>query len=148
MLLQRQDRRFSGVGEKVRSRKNLPCADAVDAPDYGLQGEWHMMGDQESRVQRLMARLRHEDSVVRIHAGILLGDMGRAARKAIPSLLDLLNCGSVQDRKMAVVTLGHIGAAQAILALRHALRDTDPVVRRLAGSALARIETDLCGKAA
>jgi HEAT repeat protein len=108
-----------------------------------------MMADQESRVQQLIARLRHEDPVVRIHAGILLGDMGPAARKAIPSLLDLLNSGSVQDRKLAVVTLGPIGAAEAILALRHALRDTDDGVRRLVASVLAKIDaTAPCEKAA
>jgi HEAT repeat protein len=108
-----------------------------------------MLADQESRVQKLIARLKHEDPVVRIQAGILLGKMGPAARKAIPSLIDLLNSGSVQDRKLAVVTLGYIGAAEAILALRHALRDRDEVVRRLVASALSRIDaTEPCEKAA
>jgi HEAT repeat protein len=107
-----------------------------------------MEGDQESRVQRLIHRLRHQDPVVRIHAAILLGDMGPAAREAVPPLIELLNGGGVQDRRLAVVTLGHIGAAEAIPALNGALRDADEAVRRLADSALAKINASASEKAA
>jgi HEAT repeat protein len=54
----------------------------------------------------------------------------------------LLNGVQVTDRKVAALTLGYIGpqAAEAVPALRHALRDTDGVVRRLAAAALEKID--------
>jgi HEAT repeat protein len=101
-----------------------------------------MDAQDESRVQKLIRRLKHEDHLVRIHAGALLGDMGLAAKEAVPALLELLTGDSVQDRKLAAMTLGYIGqgASEAVPALRNALHDPEDAVRRLAASALAKID--------
>jgi HEAT repeat protein len=98
-------------------------------------------GHMVTRVQKLIRRLKHDDPLKRIHAGLLLGDMGAAATEAVPTLLEMLNGSSVQDRKLAAVALGYIGrgAVEAVPALRHAMRDTDEVVRRLAAAALEKI---------
>ena len=94
-----------------------------------------------TRVQKLIRRLKHDDPLKRIHAGLLLGDMGAAAKDAVPTLLELLNGVHVTDRKLAALTLGYIGpwAAEAVPALRHALGDADQVVRQFAAAALEKI---------
>jgi HEAT repeat protein len=110
-----------------------------------------MATDQEVRVRKLIKRLRHADPVVRVHAGVRLGDLGPAAREAVPALLGLLQGGSAQDRKLAALTLGYIGdaATEVVQALRASLRDPEEGVRRLAATALARIDAATgSGKAA
>jgi HEAT repeat protein len=101
-----------------------------------------MPPESAARAQTLTRRLHDPDLVVRVHAGILLGDLGPAAGPAVPALLELLRGDVVQDRRLAALTLGRIGhaAAAAIPALRQALRDPDATVRRFAAAALDEIE--------
>jgi HEAT repeat protein len=101
-----------------------------------------MPPEAAARIQTLTRRLHDPDLVVRVHAGLLLGDLGPTASPALPALLDLLRGDVVQDRRLAALTLGRIGhaAAAAIPALRQALRDADATVRRFAAAALAEIE--------
>jgi HEAT repeat protein len=79
--------------------------------------------------------------VKRIHAGSLLGRMGAGAREAVPTLLELLQEESVQDRKLAAWTLGYLGqgAVEAIPLLLVAVQDTNEGVRKMAREALEKI---------
>jgi HEAT repeat protein len=101
-----------------------------------------MKSEHEARIRQLIGRLEHPDSVVRIHAAGVLGVLGPAARDAVPALVGLLDREDPQDRRLAAVTLGYIGAAEAVGPLRHALKDEDEVVRRLAAAALEKIDPE------
>jgi HEAT repeat protein len=95
----------------------------------------------DPRLQKLIRRLKSADELKRIHAGLLLGEMGAEAGKAVPTLLEVLHDENVQHRKMAVWTLGKIGqkAVEAVPALLVALRDTNEEVRNMARESLEKI---------
>jgi HEAT repeat protein len=67
--------------------------------------------------------------------------MGPEARAAVPTLLELLQDESIQNRRLAAWTLGNIGqeAVEAIPALLVALRDSNEGVRTMAREALEKI---------
>jgi len=100
-----------------------------------------MTTDPGPRLQKLIRRLKSPHDVKRIHAGLLLGRMGPEAREAVPTLLELLQDESIQNRRLAAWTLGNIGqgAVEAIPALLVALRDTSEGVRKMAREALDKI---------
>ena len=100
-----------------------------------------MTTDPDTRLQKLIRRLKSPQGVKRIHAGFLLGWMGPEAREAVPTLLQLLREESAENRKLAAWTLGYIGqgAVEAIPALRVALRDSNEGVRQMAREALEKI---------
>jgi HEAT repeat protein len=97
------------------------------------------MTGETPTIEKLIRRLAHPDTVVQVHAGMLLGSMGTGARAAVPALVDLLKGPAVLGRKLAAMTLGSIGAAEAVPPLREALQDPDSAVRRLAAAALEKI---------
>jgi HEAT repeat protein len=101
-----------------------------------------MVGDQETRTQRLIRRLKARDFLVRLHAGLALCGLGPEAREAVPAVIELLQADGVSDRKMAAWTLGYIGrgVGEAGPALRKALQDADPGVRARAAEALEKID--------
>ena len=100
-----------------------------------------MTTDRDARLQKLIRSLKSPYDLKRIHAGLLLGRLGQEARVAVPTLLELLQDESIQNRKLAAWTLGHIGqgAVEAIPALRVAVRDSDEGVRQMAREALEKI---------
>jgi HEAT repeat protein len=100
-----------------------------------------MTTDSDARLQKLIRRLKSADDLKRIHAGLLLGEMGAEAGKAVPTLLELLHDQNVYHRKVAVWTLGKIGqrAVEATPALLMALRDSNEGVRKMACEALDKI---------
>ena len=100
-----------------------------------------MTTDPDARLQKLIRRLKSPHDLKQIHAGLLLGRMGPEAREAVPTLLELLQDASVQNRKLAAWTLGYIGqaAVEAIPALLVALRDSNEGVRKMACEALEKI---------
>jgi HEAT repeat protein len=100
-----------------------------------------MTTDMDARLHKLIRRLKSPDDVKRIHAGLLLGRVGPEAREAVPTLLELLQDASVQNRKLAAWTLGSIGqgAVEAIPALLVAVQDTNQGVRQMAREALEKI---------
>jgi HEAT repeat protein len=100
-----------------------------------------MTTDPNARLPKLIRRLKSADDVKRIHAGLLLGRMGAGARQAVPTLQELLQEESIQDRKLAAWTLGYIGqgAVEAIPALLVAVQDTNEGVRRMAREAVEKI---------
>jgi HEAT repeat protein len=97
--------------------------------------------DPDARLQKLIRRLKSANDLKRIHAGLLLGEMGAEAREAVPTLLELLHEESVQNRKLAAWTLGYIGqeAVGAIPALLVAVRDSNEGVQQMAREALEKI---------
>jgi HEAT repeat protein len=100
-----------------------------------------MESDSELRIQKLIRRLEAPDPVVRLHAAVVLGDMGVAAAEAVPTLIGLLKSDSAADRKRAAWTLGHLGAAAApaVPILTQCLCDSDPGVRAFAEAALEKL---------
>jgi HEAT repeat protein len=100
-----------------------------------------MTTDPGARLQELIRRLTSPHDLKRINAGLLLGRMGPEAREAVPTLLELLQDESIQNRRLAAWTLGNIGqgAVEAIPALLVALRDTSEGVRKMAREALDKI---------
>jgi HEAT repeat protein len=97
--------------------------------------------DPDARLQKLIRRLKSPHDLKQIHAGLLLGRMGAEAREAVPTLLQLLQDASAQNRKLAAWTLGYIGqgAVAAIPTLLVAVQDTDEGVREMARGALEKI---------
>jgi serine/threonine protein kinase len=86
----------------------------------------------------LIKALKSEHHDDRVRAAQELGGIGSEASQAVPVLLEALRDREVKVRTAAARALERMGpAAQA--ALSGALRDEDPVVRRIAAEALARI---------
>jgi serine/threonine protein kinase len=86
----------------------------------------------------LIGALKSKDQRDRVQAARELGGIGADAGRAIPVLLEVLRDREVKVRTEAARALERMGpAAQA--ALSASLRDEDPVVRRIAAEALARI---------
>jgi HEAT repeat protein len=100
-----------------------------------------MTTDPDTGLQELINRLKSPHDVRRIDAGLLLGRMGPQAREAVPTLLQLLQDESIQNRSLAAWTLGNMGqgAVEAIPALLVAVRDSNKVVRQMAREALEKI---------
>ena len=86
----------------------------------------------------LIKALKSEDQKDRAQAARDIGGIGANAEMAIPVLLEALRDREVKVRTEAARALERMGPA-AQRALSGALRDEDPVVRRIAAEALARI---------
>jgi serine/threonine protein kinase len=86
----------------------------------------------------LIRALKSEDRGDRARAAQALGGMGGDATHAIPVLLEALRDRVGEVRDNAAAALERMGpTAQAALAA--AVKDSDPIVRRIAAEALARI---------
>jgi hypothetical protein len=113
----------------------------------GVPGEEGVMNDlrrpEELSVAGLVGRLRHEDVVVRLHAAVLLSELGDAAATAVPGLLEALDVEDAHVRRVAAWTLGYVGrgAAETVPALRRACADPDEAVRQTACAALETLES-------
>lgn len=86
----------------------------------------------------LVGALKSKDHQDRMQAARALGGIGADAGRAIPVLLEVLRDSEVKVRTEAARALERMGPA-AQQALSASLRDEDPVVRRIAAEALARI---------
>ena len=95
-------------------------------------------GERPMPVAVLVDALRSEDKHDRARAARVLGGIGPAAEEAIPVLLEALRDREATVRYDAAKALERMGAA-AEAALARALHDEDPIVRRIAADALARI---------
>jgi HEAT repeat protein len=85
----------------------------------------------------------------RAMAGVALGMLGSQARQAIVALTHVLSEQNSWEyhRAAACFALGRIGAQQAQPALKQALQDSSPVVRRYAALALQMLQKPLAADA-
>jgi serine/threonine-protein kinase len=95
-------------------------------------------GKPPEPVAILIRALKSKNQGDRARAALVLGGMGPDANHAIPVLLEALRDRVVEVRDNAAQALERMGpTAQAALAA--AVKDSDPIVRRIAAEALARI---------
>jgi HEAT repeat protein len=99
-------------------------------------------GPEHLSLDHLIALLQDDDPLVRVHAGFLLGALGEEALPAVPILLEMLQYGELQDRKLAATTLGEIGpsAEEAVPFLLELTNDEDDGLADLATWALEEID--------
>ncbi len=100
------------------------------------------MHTDDQTLSQLAAQLQHPDWAERFHAALKLGQLGSAARPAVPGLVATLTDAAAPVRTMAIVTLGHIGAdaREAVSALSDVLlEDQEPSLRGRAAAALGQI---------
>lgn len=111
-------------------------------PTHGLP--WSKLdADTKAKVAALIENLKDEDEQVRRDAATALGDIGPAAKDAVPALIVALKKDADEDVRRNVATaLGEIGpmAKGAVPALIIALKkDVDEEVRRNTAIALGEI---------
>jgi HEAT repeat protein len=101
---------------------------------------WQIAQDPAG-VALLPAVLGGEDGVLRRDAARCLGQMGPAARPAVPALVEALRDADDVTRVLVAEVLGRIGpgAAAAVPALAEALREPDDPISRTAAGALEQI---------
>jgi len=97
-------------------------------------------GKNATAIDTLIENLQDADQVIRLHAATVLGSMGEDAEPAVPALVNLLQAGDVQDRRLAALTLGEIASDEAIPALCDAVDDDDDSVAKMAEWALETID--------
>ncbi|MHC4400701.1 MAG: HEAT repeat domain-containing protein [Planctomycetota bacterium] len=100
---------------------------------------WQVTGKTEVAVDALIEDLH--DFNLGDEAAEVLVEIGPAAKRAVPALVELLESGDAFQRLFAAQALGGLGpAAQgASAALESAASDADPDIRRAAAEALQRI---------
>jgi HEAT repeat protein len=98
--------------------------------------------DTPKDVQELMVTLKSEKVAERAAAARILGEMGAAAKDAVPELQTALGDEDKEVRRSAARSLGDIGPASkpAVAALGKTLKDSDPQVRQASAYALGRIK--------
>jgi len=100
-------------------------------------------------VAGLVAALKIKDNTTRYNAASAISKLGPDAAQAIPALIELLKHWDAMTRVAAAGAIGNIGitcreiAAPAVPALQEALNDKEPMVRRVAGTALEDIDPEL-----
>jgi hypothetical protein len=110
-----------------------PAPPAIEVPTPKVPADPH-----KDPLSVLVGALKSKDHEDRMQAARAIGGIGADAGRAIPVLLEVLRDSEVKVRTEAARALERMGpAAQA--ALSSSLRDEDPVVRRIAAEALARI---------
>lgn len=92
----------------------------------------------------LIAKLQDPDQIVRIQAATQIGSLGDEGDLAVPALIDMLENGGIQDRRLAALTLGEIGPAaeDALESLLEAAEEEDEVLGGIALEAIERIDPD------
>ncbi len=126
-------RSMKAIPALIDALERPPAPPAVEAPPTPTPPD-----PQQDPLAVLIGALKSKDERDRVQAARQLGGIGADAGRAIPVLLEVLRDREVKVRTEAARALERMGpAAQA--ALSASLRDEDPVVRRIAAEALARI---------
>ena len=126
-------RSMKAIPALIDALEKPPAPSAVEAPPMPAPRDL-----QPDPLAVLIRALKSKDQRDRVQAARELGGIGADAGRAIPVLLEVLRDREVKVRTEAARALERMGpAAQA--ALSASLRDEDPVVRRIAAEALARI---------
>lgn len=109
-----------------------------------------MVGEFGSRAEPavpiLLAALKDTNNIIQAHALIALGMIARQPDRCIPAIVPFLSSPDVSDRQKALGALVAFGtnALVARSAIQIALADSDPVVRRLAGNAMKKLDRADC----
>ena len=92
-------------------------------------------------VKELVVTLKSEKVAERAAAARILGELGPAAKEAVPDLQAALGDADKDVRRCAARSLGDIGKASkpAVAALGRTLKDADAQVRQASAYALGRI---------
>jgi HEAT repeat protein len=104
---------------------------------------WTQAGGEKQppTIPDLIQQLSSKDFHLRQQAAVQLGNLGLAAREAVPGLAKLLHDVAPEVRQSAAKALGQIGKP-AVPALTEALRDRDADARKNAARTLARLGSD------
>jgi HEAT repeat protein len=106
----------------------------------GCSGNYSGTVDPSGGIPGLIQQLNDGDEPTRANAAEALGDLGPAAKAAVPSLMIAMRDEAEAVREQATLALVEIGADKsAVPALTGAVQDSDAVVRAAAASALAGI---------
>jgi HEAT repeat protein len=106
----------------------------------GCSGNYSGTVDSSGGIPGLIKQLDVGDEPTRANAAEALGDLGPAAKTAIPSLVLAMRDEAEAVREQATLALVEIGADEgAVPALTGAVQDSDAVVRAGAASALGGI---------
>ena len=110
---------------------------------WGVAAAWTASEDRGGEVSGLLITLKSTEAGQRAGAARSLGEIGPAAKDAVPGLIDVLKDPERDVRQCAAKALGEIGTASApaASALAAVLGDRDWQVRRAAAEALGRIGT-------
>jgi HEAT repeat protein len=103
---------------------------------------WRLGGNADHAVAILRQNLKNQGSYpLRVGAAVYLGNIGPAAKEAIPDLIEALKDKDEDVREQAATALGKTGAEArpAVPALRLALQDDAGGVRKAAAGALTQI---------
>ncbi len=122
----------------------------INVPDFvptelgkrgGLDPELMQRLQLKQRVQHYIENLDLPHADDRIHAAVILGHIGSAAKDAVPRLLELVKDPDAGVRWAAANALGQIGPAakEAVPHLVELLKDPSQEMRRAAADALGRI---------
>ena len=97
--------------------------------------------DTAKDVKELVVTLKSEKVAERASAARILGELGPAAKDAVPDLQAALADADKDVRRCAARSLGDIGKASkpAVKALGKTLKDNDAAVRQASAYALGRI---------
>ncbi len=109
-------------------------------PHDAAYAYWKVSGDSDRAVEALINLLDHID--FQAETIEILGDMGPAAKNAVPSLVGMLDSDEAYIRESAVLTLGAIGpsANSALPALEKMLEDPDLLIRSAAKRSIDEIK--------
>ncbi len=146
--------RMPGAPEAIRGFllgvRDCCLASKSEVPDFvpddlgrrgGLDPELMQRLQLKQRVQLYIKNLDLPVADDRKHAAVTLGQIGPAAKDAVPHLVELLKDPDALVRRAAAGALGMIGAAakDAVPHLIDLLKDSDTDVRRAAAGALGMI---------
>jgi serine/threonine protein kinase len=126
-------RSMKAIPALIDALERPPAPPAVEMPPTPAPSD-----PQQDPLAVLIEALKSKDQRDRVQAARELGGIGADAGRAIPVLLEVLRDREVKVRTEAARALERMGPA-AQKALSASLRDEDPVVRRIAAEALARI---------
>ncbi len=119
-------RHLASLGVVLFSASLCPAADKAQKP---------------ATIPDLIGQLSSNDFHDRQHAAKQLGDLGLAARGAVPALAKALHDAYPEVRKSAAKALGQIGSP-AVQVLVEALQSRDAGIRKMAAQALAQAGPD------
>ena len=119
---------------KAALRLSLAASLGLCAPVFARQ-------EAAKDVKELVVTLKSEKVAERAAAARILGELGPAAKDAVPDLQAALGDADKDVRRCAARSLGDIGKASkpAVAALGKTLKDPDAQVRQASAYALGRI---------